>query len=43
MCEDDTELFCVECGDECDGSFTNSLNEPLCSACAEDLGYGMEG
>ena len=36
------ETYCIECGDECDGSFCNDSGEPLCADCAEDLGYDGE-
>jgi len=33
------DLSCVECGDPCDGSVRNDVQEPLCIPCGEELGY----
>ena len=32
-------MNCFECGRECDGTYRDMFNEPLCSECAEVLGY----
>jgi len=33
------EVYCVECGEPCDGSITNDCGEPLCQDCGDELGY----
>ena len=33
------DTYCAECGEPCDGSYHNALNEPLCYNCADELGY----
>lgn len=33
------DVYCVECGQPCDGSVRNVLDEPLCLECGTELGY----
>jgi hypothetical protein len=32
-------IHCIECGEECDGSFKDQFGEPLRAQCADELGY----
>ena len=36
---DHEQLHCIECGEECDGSYRDAFDEPLCEDCGEELGY----